>query len=1048
MQSLRAFILLILLSFAYLTGQGQSPSYSFIKYDVKTINLSHNSVTSLFLDKEGLLWVGTIDGLNRFDGTHIQTYRHDPADPKSISNNFIHGISQDEDGLLWITTRGGGINRFDPVHETFSHFKHSDEVNNGIPDAPVYMTYTDKKGRYWVSYGRESMGILNTSTGHYKNGFIMDGETRNPVSSPNSITEFNDGSMLAVSFDGLFFLPDSTVTSFAENSEKEFLYARKVNLSSEKQSQNLFTLFAVKDTAVWMRGASDGVFTLPWSQLPEYIREAGQSGIFKNSAESSYSRRGKYLLTGGGSKGISLINTESLGIEYIQPANGSQNITVENLYEDRRGELWSHSWGNGFEKLREEKVFRLVNESTNPELTADFILSFEEEQKGGIWIGTGEGLIYMDRDLKTVWDYTGEEEGISSTIWSLSRATNGLWITTIGKGLYYLPVHQGKPDWENIRNFTPANSFLKSYQLHQAKIDSRGWLWIGYEGDGLQLIRKPANLLDGRLVKVTEFQGEGVTEFSIAGNNVREIYEDKEGNIWLAMMQSGFRKITIQGEQITRVMEFRHNPEDPNSVSFNDGRSIYQQNDSTFWFATYGRGINRWNKNTGIFTSYTDSDGLANNSTYGILPDKDPRYIWISTNNGLSRLNTENMQFSNFNEKDGLQSREFNTGAFHQLKSGELLFGGVNGFNILDSGMLIQEDKEPAVFITGIKVFNEALVSDSNAIYMRELELDYDQNFLSFEFAAPAYNKPSQNIYAYKMEGIDEQWVEAGNRTYADYPNLEPGSYVFRVKAANSYGVWNEDGIRLSVNITPPWWETWWFYSLSGLSLFILMVAGIRYISQRKLREQIRRMEVENKLRNERERISRDLHDHVGAQLANIISGLNLIERYNEKNNTARSAELMSSLRGDASVTIKQLRETIWALNQNSLELEDFVDHLKKYFQSQSALSEELQVHYHQEVEEKVTLSSTQALNVFRIIQEASQNTLKYAGAKNMNIHFSRNNGSIFVCIKDDGTFKENGPSLNGGYGIGNMRKRAEELGGSIEINKNSGTEIKLSFKL
>ena len=156
----------------------------------------------------------------------------------------------------------------------------------------------------------------------------------------------------------------------------------------------------------------------------------------------------------------------------------------------------------------------------------------------------------------------------------------------------------------------------------------------------------------------------------------------------------------------------------------------------------------------------------------------------------------------------------------------------------------------------------------------------------------------------------------------------------------------------------------------------------------------------------------------------------------------------MSSLRGDASVTIKQLRETIWALNQDSLEIPAFVDHLKTYFKSQSALSEELQIHYHQEIKEPLTLSSAQALNVFRIIQEAAQNTLKYAGAQNINISFSRSNGSISVCIKDDGKFKENGKSLNGGYGVGNMRKRAEELNGSLEIEKENGTEVKLTFKI
>jgi signal transduction histidine kinase len=433
---------------------------------------------------------------------------------------------------------------------------------------------------------------------------------------------------------------------------------------------------------------------------------------------------------------------------------------------------------------------------------------------------------------------------------------------------------------------------------------------------------------------------------------------------------------------------------------------------------------------------------------YGILRDQDADFIWISTNNGLARLNTQTQSFTTYTEEDNIQNKEFNTGAFLTLSDGRIVFGGIGGFNIIDTEKLSVNKKKPAVQLTGIRLFNEPYVSDTSSVFKKQLVLSYNQNFLSFEFAALDYEKPKQNVYAYKMEGVDEQWVEAGNRTFADYPNLEPGSYAFRVKAANSYGAWNEDGIRLSVNITPPWWQTWWFRSLAGVSLFMMMAAGIRHISQRRLREQIRKMEVENKLRNERERISRDLHDHVGAQLANIISGLSLVEKYNEKKNTERSAELMNSLRGDANVTIKQLRETIWALNQSSLNIEAFVDHLKTYFKSQSALSDKLQVNYHQNIDEDLTLSSTQALNVFRIIQEAAQNTLKYAEADNINIYFSKNNGMITVRIKDDGKFRENGQSLNGGYGFGNMKKRAEELDGSLEVNTENGTEIKLMFSI
>lgn len=207
-------------------------------------------------------------------------------------------------------------------------------------------------------------------------------------------------------------------------------------------------------------------------------------------------------------------------------------------------------------------------------------------------------------------------------------------------------------------------------------------------------------------------------------------------------------------------------------------------------------------------------------------------------------------------------------------------------------------------------------------------------------------------------------------------------------------------------------------------------------------------MEIENRLRNERERISRDLHDHVGAQLANIISGLSLVDKYNEFDLKEKSQNLMSSLKGDAELTIKQLRETIWALNQSELDLVAFSEHLRTYFKNQSALTESLQVNLDIKGDSSTRLSSTQALNLFRIIQEASQNTLKYAGAENLNIGLERQNGLLKVTIKDDGQFKGDQSDFNGGYGMKNMSKRAHEIGGKVEVRTENGTEVTVELKL
>jgi|TARA_R100000388_G_C7244778_1_gene164106 signal transduction histidine kinase/ligand-binding sensor domain-containing protein len=1030
-------------------ANSQPYHFSVTQYNAQNIGLSHNTVTNLALDKSGFLWVGTIDGLNRFDGKSVKTYRHNSSDSTSISDNFIHGILVDDDGTIWVGTRDGGINKFNPRTEKFARYQYSEKIRNGFPSAPIYLFMKDREGAFWASIGAQAFGLFDPDKGSFRGVEIKDKKTGIELYSPNAVVEFKDGSFLGASFTGLYHIPSEEVEAYKSNPQKRVLTAERVDQFKGENVQNLSRVIVDELNQIWVYSQNSGNQKVPKELLSESIIQSLESGMASEHNQQLYVEKEEYLIGTSEEKGLQFINKNTGERSYQELKTGSKDFSPTALYHDPQGGIWSYSWGQGFVRLEEQTAIKLVNEDTNPEMGAPFILALEEEQGKGIWFAGAEGIRFWNEEAVNTERFQGlPKELIENQIWSLERSENGLWVVTVTNGLFYIPINgEGKPEG-SARNFNPENSFINSYLIHQVFIDSRGWMWVGYEGDGLQLVKNPVGLLENEPVNVTHFNSNTGGENVIGGEKIRRIYEDRDGGIWLATMENGFTKIEVQEGQFGRISVFRHDPSNSNSVSFNDGRSIYHQNDSTFWFATYGGGITRWNPIKNEFRRFGTEQGLSNNSTYGILPDVDPDFIWISTNNGLARLHTPTLSFTAFTEEDGIQNKEFNTGAYLRLSDERVVFGGIGGFNILDTEELTTNKKEPVVQLTGIRLFNEPYNTDTSSVFEKELILPYNKNFLSFEFAALDYEKPQQNKYAYKMVGVDEQWVEAGNRTFADYPNLEPGEYNFRVKAANSYGVWNEEGIQLAVNITPPWWQTWWFRSLSGLTGLVLLVVGIRHISQRRLREQIRKMEVENRLRNERERISRDLHDHVGAQLANIISGLTLIEKYNEKKNTARSAELMNSLRGDANVTIKQLRETIWALNQNSLDLEGFVDHLKKYFKSQSALCDELQVHYHQEVEDKVTLSSTQALNVFRIIQEAAQNTLKYAGAENLDIHFSRNNGSLKVCIKDDGTFKENGQALNGGYGLGNMRKRAEELGGTLDMDKKNGTEIKLSFNL
>ncbi|MFV1884816.1 MAG: two-component regulator propeller domain-containing protein [Balneola sp.] len=1022
----------------FCSSMAQIPQFSATHYNSENIGLSHNTVQNMTTDSYGFVWVSTMDGLNRFDGKAVKIYRHIPNDSTTLSDSFIHGIFEHRNGKFLIGTRDGGINILDPKTDQIERADH--RANNTIPAAPVNVIFEDSKEFLWVGFFTNRIGFFDLETRSYYPANLTETGSGEPIYSVNSILELNDGAFLLSSLNGIFYVSSEEVNKFrlSPTSEQQ-IFANRILYSKSNPAPNTDIIFMDSDGDVWVRVVTDDLRKLSRNRFPGDILKSIESGSARSSVTKQFLERGDYLLKGHVAGSIKIIHKKTEEEQIVQVADISGVVGASKLYEDYLGNIWFYTWGGGFFRLKEKKGISLITNSENQELLpSTFVLAFEDEQDG-IWVGTNNGLTLLTKDGSSSF----QEYKEPGSIWSLERDELGLWIATRTNGLYLLKENAIRErDFKGMQ-FTAEESPLAMDNVHQVVRDSRGWLWLGYQGEGIQVIQNVKDWIEGSPANVFSIQRNSA-EISINSNSIRKIYEDKEGNMWVATTDNGINYLKIEEGKITNIKVFEPDSE----LSHRDARSIYHQDDSTFWFASYGGGITRWKREKEELLNLRTPEGLPNNSVYGILGDENPDYVWVSTNNGLGRLNTKTLSFTNFTDADGLQNNEFNTGAFYKSSTGELLFGGVNGLNQIDTEALELNTEPPRVFLTGINLFNEPINIDSSAIFIKQLELPYNQNFLSFEFAALDYEEPLGNLYAYRMEGIDADWVHSGNRNFADYPNLAPGKYTFRVKAANTNGAWNEKGTLLHINLLPPWWQTWWFRTIFGSLMLLGFIGLIRYYSQRKLKEELRQLEIRNKLRNERERISRDLHDHVGAQLANIISGLSLIDKYVEVDEREKSIKMMKSLKGDAEVTIKQLRETIWALNQNEIALEGFITHLNTYFKNQSALMDQLTLTMGYEGEGETLLSATQALNLFRIIQEASQNTLKYANAKQLDISFKAQNGSLEVRIKDDGVFQSDLQSFNGGYGMKNMQKRAREIQGEVEINTDSGTEVKISLPL
>jgi|GEM_PF-571288 len=1016
----------------------QYPQFTSVGYTSENSDLSHDTILNIFQDSRGFLWIGTMDGLNRFDGRDFEIYRHNPADSSTLSDSFIHGVFERSDGMIWIGTRDGGFNILNPYTESIQRLEYQANEGNGIPNKPANLMFEDSKGFFWIGFFTSSMGTYDDELQKFIPINLQLKVTEDPVTSINHVLEFNDGSFLFSSLEGIYYINPGNIEQFRLNpAAHQPVNVVRIPFNRENQAPETNALYVDQEGRLWAELVGSTFEEVNSDFFSSELEMSINSGVVSSSSPNVIIEHQDYLLRGAGGGYLEFIHKETKLRQGILVSDEELNGTAR-LYVDNNDNHWFATWGGGFYLLKEKKGISLYTSEDG--LQSEFMLAFADEIDG-TWIGTNEGLAFLDSTgIITPHNKKIPDLG-SQSIWSLWRDDLGLWITTRFDGVYFISDESIRSGSLATMNFTTENSLILQNDVHQIMRDSRGWLWIGYQGNGVQIIKNVEAWLNG-VPANTIIISDTTPEESINSRSIRKLYEDDDGNMWVATTDNGFNYLVFDGSEIQKVETFEYQPNKEFSLSHRDARNIYQQDDSTFWFASYGGGITRWRSDSNTLLNLRTNNGLANNSTYGILPDKNRQFLWVSTNNGLSRLNTGTLKFENFTTADGLQNNEFNTGAYHLKEDGRLIFGGVAGFNVIDTDLITSESTEPPVFITSINLFNEVLDMDSSALFKGEISLSYNENFLSFEFAALDFHQPEEIQYAYMMEGVDEDFVYSGNRSFADYPNLKPGEYTFWVRAANSDGYWNETGTSTRIVINPPWWATAWFRTISGLLFLFGLVSVIRYYAQRRLKEQIRKMEVEQKLRDERERISRDLHDHVGAQLANIMSGLSLVDKYNDFDEKEKSAELMTSLKGDAEITIKQLRDTIWALNQNELNLAEFCDHLRAYFKTQSALQSSLDINIKSNQQGTVLLSSAQALNLFRIIQEASQNTLKYAGASELNILLIQVDGTLQVKIKDDGLFKENGVSFNGGYGMKNMRKRAEEIYGDIEIKTDNGTEV------
>jgi signal transduction histidine kinase len=534
------------------------------------------------------------------------------------------------------------------------------------------------------------------------------------------------------------------------------------------------------------------------------------------------------------------------------------------------------------------------------------------------------------------------------------------------------------------------------------------------------------------------------------------VLEDRTGVVWVGTSGDGlYRYDPANGNW----RHYWHDPDDPHGLSSNSVESIHEDESGVLWLATRG-GLDRFDRETETFAHYKVQDGLANENVFGMMQERPPPsggvgYLWLATDGGLSRFDPRTETFKNYYASDGLQSNSFWRNAYYQSPDGEMFFGGVNGLDLFHPDQITDNPHPPPVVIAAFSLFNQ--VVRTNLRSDERIELGYQENFVSFDFAALDYHNPEKNQYAYKMEGVDDDWVYAGTRRHADYPNLRPGDYAFRVKGSNSDGVWNEEGISVSITIRPPFWATWWFRGILLLALAGVAFGAYRLrlrsveARSRELEVQVtertaelereveHRLQVEDALRQsemakavtaERSRLARELHDAVTQTLFSASLIAEVLPRLWAKD-PERGQQQLEEVRLLNRGALAEMRSLLLELRPEALAQAKMDDLLR---QLGRAMTGRTGVPVSVSVDVQCPLPAEVQVALYRIAQEALNNAAKHAEASQVDVLFQCEENRATLSIRDDGRGFDVGNIPPGHLGLGIMEERASAIGAALEI--------------
>jgi len=782
--------------------------------------LAQESVLSIAQDKQGFMWFGGQSGLSRYDGYRVVVYKNIEGDSSSLADNWIGVLHVDSQGQLWVGT-DNGLDRFDSVSQTFIHYVQPGTSKRGNGNRHVHAIVEDGARGFWIATS-DGLQHFDPATGAFRSWHHDD-------SDPYSLGD-NEVKALALDAQGRLWIGTVTGLDMLAPGSDRFEHFT-VDAQPSSKFNVIQSLLVDKQQNLWigtMAGAERWRLG-PAGQAPlARLRLGEKQGFSAIRIASLFQDIDATVWIGSNADGLLRWLPENDTFLQFRHQTGDKFSIADNqvasLFRDRAGSFWTGTWYNGVSRvdLGSGGFSRMVRAADDTATVADKkVRALADAGAGKLWLATSSGLkLYDTRDgAMQVFDMRATP-GMSrdEQVSALYRAPDGvLWVGgRTGLHRFDLATRRfsttrfavGDPNSDTIRNIAG---------------DRSGLLWVSSRG-GL-------HRFDPVSKQFTTFRHDPSNPDSLSDNMVRPVLEDRKGRLWIGT----FHGLDLLDRSTGRFRHFRHDSADPQSLSHDEVHFLHEDKRGVLWVGT-ANGLNRLDvdaKGQVRFRRFLRKDGMADDAIASILED-DEEQLWLSTNSGITRLDIRSGQFRNYDSADGIVEGSYFDGAGLRAADGTMYFGGFNGMTAFAPKDIHDNRVPPLVAITELQIFNKpvaigrgefAHVLGTAINHSRSLVLTSRESVFSLEFAALHFAAPQRNMFAYRLEGFDQDWVmtDAGRR-FATYTNLDPGEYVFRVKAANKDGVWNESGATLHITILPPFWKTWWFRSL-----MVLLVLGLIY---------------------------------------------------------------------------------------------------------------------------------------------------------------------------------------------------------------------------